>query len=83
MPTSRASCYATAPVIRCSGWAPQSASRTCPLGSPIPLAGALEEVVSEGRAVTLADVGDGAGLDPVLAAERPEALMAAPFRGQG
>ena len=54
-----------------------------PAGSPIPLAGALEEVVSEGRAVTLADVGDGAGLDPVLAAERPEALMAAPFEVKG
>jgi PAS domain S-box-containing protein len=54
-----------------------------PAGAPVALSGALEVVVRAARPVTLADPGDGIGLDPALAAEQPEALMAAPLIVKG
>ncbi len=54
-----------------------------PAGAPVALTGALEEVVRAARPVTLADPGDGIGLDAALAAEQPESLMAAPLIVKG
>jgi PAS domain S-box-containing protein len=48
-------------------------------GAPVALTGALDEVVRAARPVTLAELGEGIGLDSALAAERPRALMAAPL----
>jgi PAS domain S-box-containing protein len=50
---------------------------------PVPLEGLLERVLEERRTVSVADLPDGAGLDPALAAERPRALMAAPLNLDG
>jgi PAS domain S-box-containing protein len=54
-----------------------------PAGAPVPLTGALEEAVRAARPVTLADLGEGIGLDSALAAEQPKALMVAPLIVKG
>ena len=49
----------------------------------VQLGGVLERVLAERRTLTVADLPNGDGFDPALAAESPSALMAAPLMVNG
>jgi PAS domain S-box-containing protein len=52
-------------------------------GVKVPVGDVLRQVVVQGRPLILHDLAAGAGLDPMLSAARPRALMAAPLTVKG
>jgi PAS domain S-box-containing protein len=52
-------------------------------GARVPIGDALDHVVRQGRPLILDELPNGSGLDPMLAAARPRALMASPLTVKG
>jgi PAS domain S-box-containing protein len=54
-----------------------------PENTTVPIRDVLEQVVGEGRPIILGDLHGGAGLDPMLGAAAPRALMVSPLTVKG